>query len=98
MSVFLDENLEQTDHGTVVCRHCSTAVGVAADPLRDARRRETSPQLAGPSVRAAASNFTDRQVVLRQVFCPECLVLLQSEIVPADEPSVRSRAVKVVGA
>ncbi|MCU1607873.1 MAG: hydantoin utilization protein [Modestobacter sp.] len=95
MSVFIDENLEQTDEGAVVCRHCSTAIGVAADPLRDARLRETAPQAAGPSVRAEASHFTDREVVLRQTFCPQCLTLLQSEIVPADEPSSRTRSLKV---
>lgn len=94
MSVFIDENLEQTDSGAVHCRHCSTPVGVASDPLRDASRRETAPEAAGPSVRAAASNFTDREVVLRQTFCPHCLTLLQSEIVPADEPSARNRSIK----
>jgi|tagenome__1003787_1003787.scaffolds.fasta_scaffold20697332_2 hypothetical protein len=98
MSVFIDENLEQTADGTVVCRHCSSPIGVAADPLRDARRRETAPQAAGPSVRAAASNFADRDVVLRQTFCPECLTLLQSEIVPADEPSSRTRSITVTTA
>lgn len=98
MSLFIDENLEQADGGVVLCRHCSTSVGVAADPLRDARLRETAPQTAGPSVRAAASHFTDREIVLRQTFCPGCLTLLQSEIVPADEPSARTRALKVVGA
>lgn len=95
MSVFIDENLEQTAEGAVVCRHCSTAVGVATAPLRDARVRETAPETAGPSVRAKASHFTDREVVLRQTFCPECLTLLQSEIVPADEPSARTRSLKV---
>jgi N-methylhydantoinase B len=95
MSLFIDENLEQTSGGTVLCRHCSTPVGVAADPLRDARVRETAPQTAGPSVRAEARHFTDREVVLRQTFCTECLTLLQSEIVPADEPSMRTRALVV---
>lgn len=98
MSLFIDENLAQDDAGSVTCRHCSTVVGVAADPLRDARVRVSEPTTAGPSVRADASHFTDRQVVLRQTFCPECLTLLQSEIVPADEPSSRHRSVKVVGA
>lgn len=98
MSVFIDENLAQDDTGSVTCRHCTTVLGVAADPLREARIRVTAPQTAGPSVRAEASHFTDRVVVLRQTFCPECLTLLQSEIVPADEPSSRTRSVKVVGA
>ena len=98
MSVFIDENLAQDDAGSVTCRQCSTVLGVAADPLRDARVRVTESAAAGPSVRADASHFADREVVLRQTFCPECLTLLQSEIVPADEPSSRHRAVKVVGA
>lgn len=98
MSVFIDENLVQDDAGTVSCRHCSTPVGVAADPLSGARRRETASQTAGPSVRADAGNFADREVVLRQTFCPECLTLLQSEIVPADEPSMRTRSLKAAEA
>lgn len=98
MSVFIDENLAQDDAGAVSCRHCDAPVGVAADPLRDARVRETAPRAAGPSVRAEAGHFTDREVVLRQTFCPQCLTLLQSEIVPGDEPSHRSRSIKVVGA
>jgi hypothetical protein len=95
VSLHIDDNLEQTDDGTVVCRHCATAVGVAAEPLRDARVRESAPREAGPSVRADASHFTDREVVLRQSFCSTCLVLLQAEIVPADEPSSRTRSLAV---
>ena len=49
MSVFIDENLAQDDTGSVTCRHCTTVLGVAADPLRDARVRVTEPQTAGPS-------------------------------------------------
>jgi N-methylhydantoinase B len=93
MSLFLDDNLEQADDGTVRCRHCGTTVGVAAQPFRDARIRESDPQEAGPSIRAEPSHFADRKVVLRQVLCPECLTLLQAEIVPADEPSSRTRSV-----
>lgn len=93
MSLNIDDNLAQADDGTVSCRHCGTAVGVADQPFRNARVRESAPQEAGPSVRADPRHFTDREVVLRQVFCPECLTLLQAEIVPADEPSFRTRAV-----
>jgi hypothetical protein len=95
MTLQIDDNLEQAPDGTVACRHCGTAIGVAAEPLRDARVRETDPQEAGPSVRAESRHFTDRPVVLRQSFCPECLTLLQSEIVPADEPSFRTRNLAV---
>jgi RNase P subunit RPR2 len=98
MTLFIDENLAQADdgEGVVTCRHCDTPVGVAADPLRDARVRETAPRTAGPSVRADASNFADREIVFRRTFCPKCLTLLQSEVVPADEPSSRTRSLKVV--
>lgn len=95
MTLYIDDNLEQAGNGTVSCRHCGTAVGVAAEPLRDARVRETSSREAGPSVRADAGHFTDREVILRRTFCPSCLVMLQAEIVPADEPSSRRRSVGV---
>ena len=93
--MILDDNLEQTTDGVVRCRHCEAAVGVAAEPLRDGRVRESAPREAGPSVRADAENFADRAVILRRTFCPSCLVLLQAEIVPADEPSLRTRTLAV---
>ena len=85
MTLFIDDNLEQHPDGRVTCRHCETAVGDAAQPLRSARVRETAPRTAGPSVREDAIGF-------RQTFCPECLTLLQAEIVPGDEPSSRHRS------
>lgn len=98
MTLYIDENLAQADDGAVTCRHCSTQLGVAAEPLRDALVRESEPRTAGPSVREDASHFADRAITFRQSFCPECLTLLQSEIVPADEPSGRTRSLKVVTA
>jgi hypothetical protein len=98
VTIYIDDNLQQDDDGTVTCRHCGTPVGVAGDLFRDARVRESSPEDAGPSVRADPRHFTDREVVLRQVFCPACLALLQAEIVPADEPSARTRSVGVMPA
>jgi N-methylhydantoinase B len=91
MTTPIDDNLEQRADGTVACRHCGTAVGTAENPLRDARVREQEPAHAGPAVRAEPVHFTDRQVVLRLTFCPQCLTQLQAEIVPADEPSFRTR-------
>lgn len=96
MTIHIDENMAQANNGVVTCRHCSAQLGVADRPLRDALVHENSPRTAGPSVRADASHFADRPIVLRQTFCPQCLTLLQSEIVPADEPSSRTRALKVV--
>lgn len=95
MSAFIDDNLERREDGSVACRHCGTAVGAAADPLRDALVRERESQAAGPSVRAAPAHFTDRQIVLRLTLCPECLTQLQAEIVPAGEPSFRTRNLAV---
>jgi N-methylhydantoinase B len=91
----IDDNLDQAGDGTVTCRHCSAVTGTASDPLSGALVRQGEPSEAGPSVRADAGNFTDRPIVLRQVFCPRCLVLLQAEIVPADEPSRRTRSLTV---
>jgi hypothetical protein len=96
--MYIDDNLDLGDDGRVVCRHCATVTGSATNPLADALVRESAPREAGPSVRAEASNFTDRDVLLRQVFCPSCLVLLQAEIVPADEPSLRTRSLVVAAA
>jgi hypothetical protein len=95
MTMHIDDNLDLRDDGTVVCRHCSTVTGTARDPLGGALVRQSSPREAGPSVRADSSNFADREVLLRQVFCPRCLALLQAEIVPADEPSWRTRSLSV---
>jgi N-methylhydantoinase B len=88
----IDDNLEGDGDGTVTCRHCGAVTGTLGDPLRDARVRESDPREAGPSVHADAGNFADRPVLLRQVFCPGCLVMLQAEIVPGDEPSWRTRS------
>jgi hypothetical protein len=95
MTMYLDDNLVLADDGTVACRHCAAVTGTAGDPLGAARVRQSAPREAGPSVRAEASHFADRDVVLRQVFCPSCLVLLQAEIVPADEPSMRARSLSI---
>jgi N-methylhydantoinase B len=95
MNMRIDDNLDLAADGTVACRHCSAVTGTASDPLSDALVREGTPRDAGPSVRADAGHFADREVLLRQVFCPGCLVLLQAEIVPADEPSRRTRSLAV---
>ncbi|MDT7589944.1 MAG: hypothetical protein QOE32_7494 [Pseudonocardiales bacterium] len=86
----LDLNLTVTATGSVACRHCAAQVGPStADPLRHAVRNERPSRAAGPGVHADPALFTDREIVLRQAFCPGCLVLLRTEIVPADEPSYR---------
>ena len=93
-TLYIDDNLAQSPSGEVTCRHCSQRLGDAAEPLRDARVRESRPAAAGPQVREDASLFSDRPIVLRQTFCPQCLTQLQAEIVPADEPSARRRSLQ----
>jgi Acetone carboxylase gamma subunit len=90
----IDDNIQITDDGIVTCAHCATALGEAgAQPLAHAIVRERPPVEAGPGIRADPATFTERPVTLRQLFCPQCLVLLATEIVPADEPSFRSWSV-----
>jgi hypothetical protein len=86
----LDDNLTLTDSGTVICTHCSTVLGKAnEEPLANAIRRDRPARTAGPGVRADPKNFTTREIVLRQFFCPGCSTVLTTEIVPSDEPSFR---------
>ncbi len=87
----IDLNLDTEAGGAVICRHCAAVVGDStADPLGHALRHERPSTEAGPAVHAAPSEFVDRDVVLRQAFCPGCLVLLFTEIVPTGEPSYRA--------
>jgi N-methylhydantoinase B len=95
MTINIDDNLQQSEDGTVTCRHCAQHLGTADSPLRDARVTHSAPGTAGPSVRENSELFTDRPVTLRRTFCPNCLTLLQAEIVPADEPSARHRSLAV---
>lgn len=86
----LDLNLRVDDGGTVLCRHCGARVGDSvAEPLGHALSRERPSTEAGPGVHADPSAFVDRPILLRQAFCPGCLTLLSTEIVPADETSYR---------
>ena len=92
----IDNNLEVAVTGDVTCRHCGASLGHASDGrLENALRREQPSTAAGPGVHVAPATFTDRTVVLRQAFCPSCLALLSTEIVPADEPDYRSWRVRV---
>jgi N-methylhydantoinase B len=86
----IDDNTVISEDGTVSCAHCAAVLGEsAAQPLEHALARERQPGEAGPGVRADPVTYTDRPLVLRQLFCPQCLVLLATEIAPADEPSFR---------
>jgi N-methylhydantoinase B len=86
----LDDNLTLTESGTVICVHCNTQLGKTSnEPLANAIRRERPAAAAGPGVHADPKNFTTREIVLRQFFCPGCSTVLATEIVPSDEPSFR---------
>jgi hypothetical protein len=90
----IDMNIVLDDTGDVSCAHCAAPLGhTSADPLALAIRNERESTEAGPGVHADPRLFTDRRIVLRQTFCPQCLVLLVTEIVPADEPAYRSWSV-----
>lgn len=76
---------------TVRCAHCSAELGTYPDnPFAKVAHAVQPSTAAGPGVRVPPTEFTDREVVLRQSFCPECLTLLSTEIVPADEPDYRT--------
>ena len=86
----IDDNVTLGADGTVTCSHCRGVLGHAPDrPLASALRHERPSVAAGPGVRVSPDRFTDRPIVLHQTFCPACLTLLATEIVPADEPSYR---------
>lgn len=88
--VQIDENLTLTEDGSIICTHCDTVLGNnAGEPFAKAVKREQPSPAAGPGIHADPSHFTDREIVLRQFFCPGCSTVLATEIVPRDEPSFR---------
>ncbi len=89
----IDDN-KVVEDGTVRCAHCAAELGTLPDHTSEkVLRREQPSTAAGAGVRVDPSVFTDRDVVLRQTFCPECLTLLSTEIVPSDEPEYRTWSV-----
>lgn len=92
----IDDNLELAQTGEVLCVHCAARVGDSAErPLQHALLNARPSSAAGAGVRADPARFTERPIVLRQIFCPGCLALLESEIVPGDEHSYRSWVLSV---
>lgn len=86
----INDAIDVASDGTATCAICRAPLGtVSGDPLARALRRERPSLAAGPGVRADPKLFTDRPIVLRQMFCPRCLSLLNTEIVPGDEVSFR---------
>jgi N-methylhydantoinase B len=92
----LDDNL-RLEGAHVVCIHCSTVVGensptggyLSAATVRD---RPTA-YLGDALIRATPDNFTDSEVLVRQMFCPGCKTLLSTEVLLADETFVRNRQI-----
>ncbi len=92
----IDDNLEASESGAVLCSHCSTVLGECATaPLRHAIRRESPAAAARAVMRAEPACFTERPIVLRQLFCPGCGALLDTEIVPQDESPHRTWTLRV---
>jgi N-methylhydantoinase B len=48
---------------------------------------------AGPQIRRKPELYVDEEIVFRQWCCPGCFVALQTEVVPAGEPTYRSKEV-----
>lgn len=89
----IDDNMV-VEGDVVTCAHCATRLGTLPDhPSAEVLRTVRPSTAAGAGVHVAPSQFTDREIVLRQSFCPSCLTLLSTEIVPADEPAYRTWSV-----
>ncbi|WP_326542744.1 hypothetical protein [Pseudorhodoferax sp.] len=86
-----DDNIRLAGDGLhTECRHCGETLGLAhTAPLARARLAEQPSTAAGAGIRADPRHYTDRAIVLRQRLCPQCLVLLATEIVPQDEAAGR---------
>lgn len=80
----LDDNLEVVD-GAVRCVHCGAGVGVGDDWLRDARLLERPARGGQPLLPADPDRYVDAPIVVRQAFCPGCLTVLVTEVVPAHD-------------
>ncbi len=88
----LDDNLVVDAAGDTRCAHCGTRVAArGAWYLRDAKRREGPPSLAGPQIHGDAKNFVDETIVFRQLSCPGCATSLLTEVVPVSDPGHRQK-------
>lgn len=93
VGAIVDSNLELRDE-RLECSDCHAELGSrSGEYLEKAIWREQSAMNAGPSMHADPGLFVDRPIVLRQAFCPGCFTVLMTEIVPADEPRFRTKAI-----
>ncbi|CAM5528657.1 Acetone carboxylase gamma subunit OS=Eoetvoesiella caeni OX=645616 GN=DFR37_10231 PE=4 SV=1 [Eoetvoesiella caeni] len=86
-----DDNITLADDGvSTICSHCSERLGDArTNALEHALGSERESSELGPGIRADPKLFADRKIVLRQLFCPKCLTVLATEVVPQDEGRLR---------
>lgn len=87
--MIIDQNIRISSADAVKCRHCGETLGNRKDPLARALTLELPSTAAGPGIHVDPSRFTDRKILLRQVFCPGCRTLFSTEIVPAGEGTYR---------
>jgi N-methylhydantoinase B len=88
----LDENLVVDAGGGVRCGHCDRLASAAGEPfLSRAVEVRRDPGAAGPQVRDSGERFVDARMVFRQRCCAGCGVALLTEVVPADDPRLRTK-------
>jgi hypothetical protein len=88
----IDDNLLVDAAGAMRCAHCDAVAGRPGEPfLARAALIEGDPSLAGPQVHDAGAAFVDVRVVFRQRACGGCGAALLTEVVPADEPLLRTK-------
>ena len=79
----LRENLELFDEGSekgVRCARCHHGLAPDGDDWRDGcLKRRSAPEKVGPLFAVLSGKF-----VFEQLYCPSCLVLLNTEIVQED--------------
>jgi len=87
----LDDNLV-LEADAVACAHCGTIANAGDEPfLSRAVLIEGNPDQAGPQVHAGGRQFVDPEVVFRQRVCAGCGVALLTEVVPAQDPPMRTK-------
>lgn len=85
----LDDNLVRmsSDAGDVVaCASCATVLGPADDTALDVLVSHGPTTLAGPRVVEDPATYVNDAIEFRQYFCPGCLTIFSSSVVPADHP------------
>lgn len=87
----LDDNFAVVDSpngGSVFCAHCATVIGPVADGafVSTLVRTDSLPTEGGPHIWSDPSVYVDDEIVFRQLFCPGCLTVVYSRVVPVGHP------------